>query len=72
MQNSEFRIMHFDFLKIETQDLAKLSFYVARQKEKPLWRDLIGNSQKTSRLDLESPATISKFSKLINRSSFNE
>lgn len=62
-----FKIMHFDFLKIETQDLAKLSFYVAKQEKKPLWQDLIGNSQKTYQLDLKNTATVSKFSKLTNQ-----
>jgi len=62
-----FKIMHFDFLQIEPQDLAKLSYYVAKQEKKPMWRDLIGESRKTTRLDLENLKSISNFSKLLNQ-----
>ncbi|HFC00873.1 MAG TPA: ATP-dependent helicase, partial [Phaeodactylibacter sp.] len=62
-----FKIMHFDFWEIPAQDLAKLSFYIAKQKKKPLWRDVIGNSQKIYRLELESTASVSRFSKLLNQ-----
>lgn len=62
-----FKIMHFDFLKIAPEDLAKLSFYVAKQEKKPLWRDLISNTQKTYRLELENTSFIASFSKLLNQ-----
>lgn len=62
-----FKIMHFDFLKIESQDLAKLSFYIAKQDKKPLWRDLIADTQKIYRLDLEVTKSVSNFSKLLNQ-----
>ncbi len=62
-----FKIMHFDFLNIETQDLAKLSFYIAKQEKKSMWRDLIGDTQKIYRLDLENTKSVLSFSKLLNQ-----
>ncbi|MEM6965125.1 MAG: ATP-dependent DNA helicase [Bacteroidota bacterium] len=62
-----FKIMHFDFLQIEPQDLAKLSFYIAKQEKKPMWRDLIADTQKVYRLDLENNKSVLSFSKLLNQ-----
>ncbi len=67
-EHALFKIMHFDFLKIEANDLASLSSYIARQAlaQKPVtWRDTLVNKAQLEKLNFANPDPIFKFAALL-------
>lgn len=67
-EHTLFRIMYFDFLGIPVRSLAKLSFFMAKgNKQKILWRDIIGDAEKLSEIGIEDPAPFTEFSNLLDQ-----
>lgn len=62
-----FKILHFDFLNIIPQDLAKLSLHIAAINftEKPKWRDILGDADFLNNLNLKNVKVILQFSELL-------
>lgn len=67
-----FKILYFDFLKLNLSDLAKISLYQAQRKftEREMWRDLISNKKALEKLALQEPekllATADLFQQLLS------
>jgi len=64
-----FKILHFDFLKIQPQDLAKLAIRFAKfeWKERPKWRDVLADEAFLGRLNLKNEKAFWHLSNLVNR-----
>ena len=62
-----FKILHFDFLNILPQDLAKLSLHIATYdfNAKPKWRDILGDIDFLGKVNLKQPETFVKLANLI-------
>jgi len=63
-----FKILHFDFLKIASIDLAKLTLYQAQLgfDKRTMWRSLLNDSSTLATLQLANPEAISAFAELMN------
>ncbi len=63
-----FKILHFDFLSIHPQDLAKLAIRFAKfeWKERPKWRDVLGDKSFLGNLNLKNEKAFLRFSGLLN------
>lgn len=67
-----FKILYFDFLEVNLNDLAKIALYQAEQSyaDRPMWRDLIADEKKLRNLGLAEPekltATARLFSQLLS------
>ncbi len=63
-----YKIMHFNFLRIDPRDLTKLSLHVVSKgfKEKIYWRNLIGDNEALAKLNLKNPASILQCADLLN------
>lgn len=63
-----YKILHFNFLRIEQRDLTKLSLHVAAKgfKDRVYWRNLIGDEEALSKLNLKNPTSILQCADLLN------
>ena len=63
-----FQILHFDFLNIDVNDLAKLSFHMASQdyNTRPAWRSFIGDEATLRTIGLKDVMSVLNVSKLLN------
>jgi len=64
-----FRVMHADFLGIDTQDLATVSLHLANfpRMEQPQWRNFIADAKQLDALSLKNPQALVEFATLMNR-----
>lgn len=63
-----FKILHFPFLGISPDDLAKLSIHQAQHDwdKRPPWRETLGNPKQLKALELEQTEAIQRFSDLVH------
>lgn len=63
-----FKILHFPFLGIDPDDLAKISIYMARFEwdKRPQWREILQDQAQLQAIGLKAPKAISHFSTLIH------
>lgn len=61
-----YKILSLDFLEIPAHDLAKMSFYLAKENTEMTWRALIGDELKLRAIDVEAVGSVIQFSKLLD------
>ena len=63
-----FKILHFEFLNIDPNDINLLSIYMAKQAwdKKPKWRNLLQNKKLLQKIGLTNLEAILRFSDLVN------
>ncbi len=64
-----FKILHFNFLKIEQRDLSQMSLHVASKgyKDRVYWRKLIRDEEALAQLQLHNTANILNCSELLDQ-----
>ena len=69
-EHALFKIMHFDFLGINPQDLALLSTHIAGkalQRERIHWRDFLAKEIHLKQLDFQEPEAMLRFASLLHQ-----
>ena len=63
-----FRIMHFDFLKLNPNDLGRISIFMAKHdyNSRPNWRELLQDDATLRQIGIQNLSSIQQFSQLID------